>query len=442
MNALRLFRRAATTTETTTTGDARLLNRVRWRLVAWSGAITLAILVTLGAALYMTTAANLAATTDAALQARATTLRLAVRSFRFPRPDPEVYDTIGLAVGGPASGTVGAIVTPNDVAFVPRDAVAQDLPVRSGVVAARQGGGQDVRQLDLGGTSAKVLSEAVDLPSGRYVIQVVAFRTAEQSTLNTLLAVLLVGGLGAVLLALAGGWFYARRALVPIRESLRRQREFAADASHELRTPITVLRASLDDLRGHPDAPVGSVGTALEDMGAEVEHITDLVDGLLLLARADSGVLELQREPVDLADAAAAALGELSPLAAQRGATLALDAVPTVLPGDFGRLRQLAVILVDNAIRHGGEGVRVDVSVGRQGPNAVLRVDDTGRGLRDEELPHLFERFWRAPDAPPGGLGLGLSIASWIAERHGGTIRAVPGPGGGGHFEVRLPASA
>jgi len=72
----------------------------------------------------------------------------------------------------------------------------------------------------------------------------------------------------------------------------------------------------------------------------------------------------------------------------------------------------------------------------------VLRVDDTGRGLRDEELPHLFERFWRAPDAPPGGLGLGLSIASWIAERHGGTIRAVPGPGGGGHFEVRLPASA
>ncbi len=442
MNVIRLFRRSPASADATTFGDSRLLGRVRWRLVAWSGAITLAILVVLGAALYVTTAANLAATTDAALQARATTLRLAVRSFRFPRPDPEVYDTIGLAVGGPASGTVGAIVTPNDVAFVPRDAVAQDLPVKSGVTAARQAGGQDIRQLDLGGTSTKVLSEAVDLPSGRYVIQVVAFRTAEQSTLNTLLAVLLVGGMGAVLLAIAGGWFYARRALVPIRESLRRQREFAADASHELRTPITVLRASLDDLRGHPDAPVGSVGTALEDMGAEVDHMTDLVDGLLLLARADSGVVELQREPVDLADAAAAALGELSPLAAQRGVTLALDAVPTVLAGDFGRLRQLAVILVDNAIRHGGEGVRVDVSVGRQGQNAVLRVDDTGRGLRDEEIPHLFERFWRASDAPPGGLGLGLSIASWIAERHGGTIRAVPAPGGGGHFEVRLPASA
>ena len=424
-----------------TPGDARLLNRVRWRLVAWSGAITLAILLLLGGAIYATTAANLATTTESALQTRAAALQIAVQRLSRPLlPGAEVYDTIGLAIGGPASGTIGSIVTPDDVAWVPRDAIARDLPVESGVRAARSSGTRDMRVENLGGASARVLSVPVDLRDGRYVVQVVAFRTAEESTLRTLVLVLLIGGLGAVLLAMAGGWVYAQRALVPIRQSLRRQREFAADASHELRTPITILRASIEDLRRNPATPVAQVGTALEDMDAEVGHMTDLVDGLLVLARADSGVMEVQHEPVDLADAAAAALGELTPLAQQRGVPLSLDAAPTEVLGDFGRLRQLAVILVDNAIRHGGETVHVQVSVRRDGAWALLRVDDTGRGLRTEDVPRVFERFWRATDAPVGGLGLGLAIASWIAERHGGTITAQQRPSGGARFEVRLPA--
>ncbi len=426
-----------------TPGDTRLLNRVRWRLVAWSGAITLAILLLLGGAIYGTTAANLANATESALQTRAAALQIAVQRLSRPLlPGAEVYDTIGLAIGGPASGTIGSIVTPNNVAWVPRDAIARDLPVESGIQAARESGGEDMRVEDLGGASARVLSVPLDLRDGRYVVQVVAFRTAEESTLRTLLLVLLVGGLGAVLLATAGGWLYAQRALVPIRESLRRQREFAADASHELRTPITVLRASIEDLRRNPTTPVAQVGTALEDMDAEVGHMTDLVDGLLVLARADSGVVELHREPVDLADAAAAALGELTPLAQQRGVELALDAAPTEVLGDFGRLRQLAVILVDNAIRHGGGDLRVEVSVQREGAWALLRVDDNGHGLRTEDIERVFERFWRAADAPAGGLGLGLAIASWIAERHGGSVSAQQRPGGGARFEVRLPASA
>ncbi len=429
--------------DATTAGDARLLNRVRWRLVAWSGAITLAILLLLGGAIYATTAANLASTTDSALQTRAAALRIAVQRLSRPLlPGAELYDTIGLAIGGPASGTIGTIVTPNNVAWVPRDAIAQDLPVESGVRAARASGNDDMRVENLGGASARVLSVPLDQRDGRYVVQVVAFRTAEESTLRTLVLVLLIGGLGAIGLAMAGGWLYAQRALIPIRESLRRQREFAADASHELRTPITILRASIEDLRRNPATPVSDVGTALEDMNAEVGHMTDLVDGLLLLARADSGVMEVEHEPVDLADAAAAALGELTPLAQQRGVELSLDAAPTEVRGDFGRLRQLAVILVDNAIRHGGGNLRVDVSVRRDGASAVLRVDDTGRGLRPEDVGRVFERFWRAADAPAGGLGLGLAIASWIAERHGGTVSAGERPGGGARFEVRLPASA
>jgi signal transduction histidine kinase len=424
-------------------GDTRLLNRVRWRLVAWSGAITLAILLVLGGAIYATTSANLANTTESALRTRAATVQFALLRLSRPiGPDAEVYDAIGLAIGGPASGTIGSIVTPSNVAYVPRDAIARDLPVEAAVQAVRASGADDLRVEELGGTSARILSVPVDLPNGRYVIQVVAFRTAEESTLRTLLLVLLVGGLGALILALAGGWLYAQRALVPIRESLRRQREFAADASHELRTPITILRASIEDLQRHPELPVARVGTALEDMHAEVGHMTDLVDGLLVLARADSGVVELLQDPADLADAAAAALGELTPLAQARGVELSLDAVPTDVIGDFARLRQLAVILIDNAIRHGGAGVRVDVSVGREGPSALLRVDDTGPGLPAGDESRVFERFWRAAGAPEGGLGLGLATASWIAERHGGTITAAQRPGGGARFEVRIPASA
>ncbi|MDP9273380.1 MAG: sensor histidine kinase, partial [Chloroflexota bacterium] len=99
-------------------------------------------------------------------------------------------------------------------------------------------------------------------------------------------------------------------------------------------------------------------------------------------------------------------------------------------------------ILVDNAIRHAGGPAEVKVQVRREGGMALLDVEDTGQGIRDEDLPHVFDRFWRATDAPPDGLGLGLSIASWISERHGGSIGVSARPGGGARFEVRLPASA
>jgi two-component system, OmpR family, sensor histidine kinase CiaH len=425
-----------------TPGDARMLRTVRWRLVAWSGAITLAVLLVLGAALYLTTAQSLAAASQGPLQQRARTIgdllnRLSNRPELFAnRPE------FGFAFGGTASGTLAVVVTPSNDLILPGGINYSNLPIDPSLTAARDAGSMDTRAADLGSVPVRVVSEPVDLAWGRYVVQVIGDRTSEQQTLSTLLVVLLVGGLAAVALAIAAGWLYASRALVPIRDSLRRQREFAADASHELRTPLTVLRASVEDLRRHPEQPVAAVGTALEDMTAEVDHMTDLVEGLLLLARADSGVLELQREPVDLADAAAAALGELTPVAEEHEVRLALDAQPTLIMGDFGRLRQLAVILVDNAIRHAGGAADVRVAVHLEGAHAILQVDDTGHGIRPEDRKRVFERFWRAPDAPAGGLGLGLAIASWIAERHGGTVTAGESPSGGARFEVRLPVSA
>jgi signal transduction histidine kinase len=293
------------------------------------------------------------------------------------------------------------------------------------------------------------MTERVSTPVGDIYVQVIQSRADEQRTLDTMLRVLLIGGLVVVLVAVAFGAVYARRALVPIRESLasqrsalRRQREFAADASHELRTPLTVIRSSVEHLRRNRLADgSGAVTEALDDIDAEVGHLTALVEDLLLLARSDSGAITLARLPVDLGDVAAEGAGALTNLAAARGVQLGLDPEPAIVSGDQARLRQLAVILVDNAVRHTPRSGSVQLRVRSEGRDAVLEVDDDGPGIRAEDMPRVFERFWRAPGAAAGGTGLGLAIAKSIVDLHDGRIEVSNRPEGGARFTVRLPAA-
>jgi signal transduction histidine kinase len=161
---------------------------------------------------------------------------------------------------------------------------------------------------------------------------------------------------------------------------------------------------------------------------------------MLLLARTDSGAVELSLEPVDLADVAAEVAGAIGPVAAERSVRVVLDPRPAQMEGDALRLRQLVTILVDNAVAHSPAGGLVSVTVRPDGDAVTLSVDDEGPGIRPEDLPHVFERFWRADDAPPGGTGLGLSIAAWIVEGHRGTITATNRPEGGARLAVRMPA--
>ena len=161
-----------------------------------------------------------------------------------------------------------------------------------------------------------------------------------------------------------------------------------------------------------------------------------------LLARADADVLELDRRPADLAAEAADAVESLAPVAAAKDVALHLDVAPSPLGADAARLRQLAAILVDNAIRHAPAGGHVRVSATSAPGGARLVVADDGPGIRTEDLPHVFDRFWRAADEPDGGSGLGLAIAQWIAQAHDGAIRAANDPhSGGARFVVDLPAS-
>jgi two-component system, OmpR family, sensor histidine kinase CiaH len=423
-------------------GDAGLLRRTRWRLIAWSAGLTLIILVVLGAALYAAVAGWLDGRGTTLLEQRAVDVgRQIARHGGLPdRPG------LGFAFGGDASGTLALVVRPDGATVgEPGDAAIAGLPDEASTAAARRTG-EDVRRVSVGSTPVRVYSIAVNGVDGTYVVQVVGERASEEQLLGALLGVLAIVGLAALVLAVAAGYVYAGRALVPIRASmdrrdaaLRRQREFTANASHELRTPLTVIRASVADLRRNPTERVEEVGTALEDIDAEVRHLTALVDDLLDLARTDSGTVEVERVPVDLADLAAEAVGSLTPVAAGRGVAVVLDPRPTELEGDPLRLRQLVTILVDNAVAHSPVGGTVSVVVRPSGTVATLSVEDAGPGIRDEDLDHVFERFWRADDAPTGGTGLGLSIAAWIVERHGGTIRAANRPEGGARFEATIP---
>jgi signal transduction histidine kinase len=295
---------------------------------------------------------------------------------------------------------------------------------------------------------ARILSQALATDRGERVVQVVQDRTAEVETLDSLLRVLLGGGLLALVAASILGAAYATRALVPIRASLsaqrdalRRQREFAADASHELRTPLTIVRSSVEDLRMHPEQPVADVGEALDDIDAEVGHMTALVDDLLLLARSDSGALDLVFQPVELGDVATDAASAMMVPAGERGVRIEVDPEPVMVVGDPQRLRQVVTILVDNAVQHSPRGSAVSVRVRRAEGTARLVVEDEGPGIRPDDLPHVFDRFWRAPGSPSGGTGLGLAIAATIVTRLGGRIGAGARSAGGAVFTVELPLS-
>jgi signal transduction histidine kinase len=403
--------------------------------MAVSGLVTLVILVVLGGAVYLTVSNIVEGDARNQLQSAA-----------FHVIDRE--NPYGLALEGRSSGLISIAVAPDGTVVYP-PILPAGLPDQSSLAAVRNPGDVDMREMSMpDGTPCRVISGfSKDPRFAGYKVQWAQNRTAEVNLLSTLRNTLLLGGGIALLLALMAGYLYAGRALVPIRaaaarrqDALRRQREFTANASHELRTPLTVIRASVEDLRRNKGRRVDDVGDALDDIEAETRHVTALVDDMLLLARTDSGVVQIERVPVDLADVAVEAASSLAALGHERGVTVVADPLPAPVVGDPVRLRQLVTILLDNAIRHSPKGSTVGLRVRPDAGAALLQVEDQGPGVKPEDLPHIFERFWRADDAPAGGTGLGLAIARWIVEQHGGAIGAGNRAEGGALFWVRLPA--
>jgi len=216
------------------------------------------------------------------------------------------------------------------------------------------------------------------------------------------------------------------------------QRRFVADASHELRTPLTTIRGNLELLRRSGAVSQPEMRDALDDVTSEAARMARLVQGLLALARADSGQA-LERVPVRLDDV----IGRVHREAQALSDTVAvrLDRVdPVQVMGDVDALKQLLLILVENGVKYTLRGT-VTVGLVNNGGDATLRVHDTGSGIADEDLPHIFERFYRSSTSrASGGTGLGLAIARWIAEEHGAAITVETKVGEGTTFVVHLDA--
>jgi len=224
-------------------------------------------------------------------------------------------------------------------------------------------------------------------------------------------------------------------------------RRFTADASHELKTPLAVLRADVE--RAMSASPQSNEQLiALEEALQETRRMSDLVDSLLTLARADEGRFDVVREPVALEPLVREVFESAVILGEDAGLTVSLPVVePATVLGDAPRLRQLCMNLVMNAVKYTPRGGRIDVSLSHRLDGVTFSVRDTGVGIGATDLPHIFERFWRADRvrsraSERGGFGLGLAISQWIAQAHGGSITATSRLGRGSLFTVHLPAVA
>ena len=228
--------------------------------------------------------------------------------------------------------------------------------------------------------------------------------------------------------------------LASLERAYTAQQRFVADASHELRAPLTAIQANLELLRDRKDMPAEEQERATDEAAREASRLARLVADLLALARADAGT-PLRRETVELDRVVMEVIGEARHLAT--GQRLEIGTLePSAIQGDSDRVKQLLLILVDNAIKYTPPGGRVSLGLSRSGGYATFAVRDTGIGIAPDELPRVFERFYRADPArsrDSGGTGLGLPIAHWVARQHGGTVELESAPGRGTTATVRLP---
>jgi heavy metal sensor kinase len=365
---------------------------------------------------------------------------------------------------------------PNDQTFVPGEVPPPLWPSRA----------ETASQVPLSGGRQMLLTvRELQTPGGaRYLIETGAPMDDVQAHLRQWLGFLLVVLPIMAALALGGGSFLVKRALLPVDkiaasaqrissqnlserlpvartgdelerlsialnhmvqrldEAFQYSRRFMADASHELRTPLTVLRGELESVIQEPAlAPEWRerLGSALE----EVERLAGIVEGLFAISRLDAGEAAAEWVKLDLARLAAATADQMSLLAEDKNIQVTCAAAePVWVEGDQARLKQVVVNLLDNAIKYTLQGGAVALSVSALDSKAVLEVADNGIGIPAEALPRVFDRFFRVDKARSrelGGAGLGLSIVKSICTAHHGRIEATSPPGQGSRFRVELP---
>jgi two-component system, OmpR family, sensor histidine kinase CiaH len=396
-----------------------MFTRARIRLTAWYVCGLAAFLLALGAGVYLFERNQLRNNVDHGLLV---TSAKAVSDFR----NRNIADLTAISDGvryfvSLSDGTHPAVVTRN-------------LEPNLASVHAALANGTDMRTVSSSAGHLRVYTRRI---GPTMTVQVARSLEPEEEALDNLLVIMLAGGAGSLAVAAIGGWFLAGKSLRPMQLAFERQQTFVADASHELRTPLAVIRANAEFIQqGQPQSDEAA------EIVSETDRLTALIEAMLALAQGEHDA-ELGHEQIDLGAVVDGSAESMRPLAAERQVTLDVSAAPDLtVAGNREQLRQLVVILVDNALRYTPRGGRVDVDVARQDGSAVLAVSDTGIGIEQSALDRVFERFYRADEArnrDSGGAGLGLAIARKLVADHGGRIAAHSAPGEGSTFTVSLP---
>lgn len=414
------------------------LGRLRLRLTLWYAGIFTLILGLLGVGLFAVIRHQIARQLDTSLQAATAALMQAARIREVERAQAQ----------GPVVDAVDELHIPDRSLYL-LDSVAHSIkPERAApwiLAAAREAAATGRADRDRSAPGEHVLRLHAERFRGTagtaYVAVAVADRLELEDQYASLIAAFGAAALAGLLLVAGGGYVLVRQSTAPIERSIAQMRRFMADAAHELRTPITILRTRAEVALGQEREP-GRDATTLAAIAREAARLGGIVGDLLTLARAETGERPVAREPLFLDDAAAGAVDAARALADSKGVKLEVGAFDEAkIVGDPTLVRQLLLIVLDNAIKFTPASGHVGLNVSTADGRADVVITDTGIGIPADQLPHVFERFYRGDPArrEADGAGLGLAIARWIAEAHGARIALSSEPGHGTRVTIAFP---
>ena len=445
---------------------------IKFRLTVWYLIAIVLPLVAFGAVAYFMLSKNLYRNLDLALQVRVAELQNSITVTDHQISFEQKFNDLVLIYD--ADSVLLQRLGPNVRFSIIEKMVQQALFGQSGFLTTPTTEGQGVR----------LYAAPFNLDSRTRVAVIVGRLTSEiQDMLSIFRVIIIYSALAVVLLAGVGGMFLANRTLQPVdhitdiareigegdlsrriniqsedelgrlastlnrmiarlEEAFQKQRQFAADASHELRTPLAIIQAesslALDKKRTQVE-----YRRSLDLVSQEVTYMSEIIGKLLLLARNDAGIEPLNLQEVNVKDLFTELSSDVEALAQEKGVAFNLGPMDNLtVKGDRFRLRQLFLNILDNAIRYTPSGGTVSSLLVRKNGSALVSISDTGMGIPAEELPFIFDRFYRVDKArsrPDGGLGLGLAIASSIAKLHGGGIEVESQVGKGSTFQITLP---
>jgi two-component system sensor histidine kinase CiaH len=299
-----------------------------------------------------------------------------------------------------------------------------------------------IHDIEVDNYSFRTIAVQVEIQNEKLTFQILRNIDSERELLNKLLLIMIIGcGIG-ILCAVAAGYFLAGRALIPIQNAWQKQQQFVSDASHELRTPLAVIQSKTDLLFRSPAATIQDKAIDISVIANECRRLSKLVANLLTLARSDSDQIEMEKKEFRLDSLLYEVAEHYRDIAEFQEKTLDVQVPDSVtFMGDKERIHQLLVILLDNAMKYTEPGGEIKL-ICQQSPSLItIRVQDSGIGIAEEDIPKIFDRFYQSDKARTmsEGAGLGLSIASWIIDKHQGKVKVYSQLGKGTTFEITFP---